>query len=182
LILSAPSMGCSRNFYRVISECEYGAHCSSTVIRNQNPRAISSFTIARRTCSPLAGLITMQIGHPRSIRRQLEVAGCVCNSFGRKGALRCPGMLRITARVEPTETVLELEGTLTGLWTEELERCWEKWRTDNRPVKVMLKAVSFIDLPGKTLLARMHRTGTALEGEGCMTRAIVEAITAGEKT
>jgi hypothetical protein len=91
-------------------------------------------------------------------------------------------MLRITARVEPTETVLELEGKLTGLWTKELERCWEKWRTDNRPVKVMLKAVSFIDLPGKMLLARMHRTGTALEGEGCMTRAIVEAITAGEKT
>jgi hypothetical protein len=91
-------------------------------------------------------------------------------------------MLKITARVEPTETILELEGKLTGLWTKELERSWEKWRTDNRPVKVMLKAVSFIDLPGKMLLAKMHRTGTALEGEGCMTRAIIEAITEGERT
>jgi anti-anti-sigma regulatory factor len=91
-------------------------------------------------------------------------------------------MLRITARVESTETVLELEGKLTGLWTKELQRCWEKWLIENRPVRVLLKAVTFIDLPGKMLLARMHRTGTALEGEGCMTRAIIEAITGGERT
>jgi hypothetical protein len=91
-------------------------------------------------------------------------------------------MLRITARVEPTETVLELEGNLSGIWTKELESCWDKWRTENRPVKVVLKTVGFIDLPGKMLLAKMHRTGTALEGEGCMTRAIIEAITEGERT
>jgi len=91
-------------------------------------------------------------------------------------------MLKITARVEPTQTVLELEGKLSGLWTKELERCWEKWLIENRPVKVVLRAVSFIDVPGKMLLARMHRTGTALEGEGCMTKAIIEAITGGERT
>ena len=90
-------------------------------------------------------------------------------------------MLRITTCVDPTETVLELEGKLAGLWVEELERCWEKWLTEKRPVKVVLKAVSFIDLTGKMLLARMHRTGTALEGDGCMTRAIIEVITAGDK-
>ncbi|HEY1233432.1 MAG TPA: hypothetical protein VGH22_08645 [Candidatus Binatia bacterium] len=90
-------------------------------------------------------------------------------------------MLRITTRVEPTTTVLELEGKLAGLWTEELQRCWEKWLIENRPIKVVLKGVSFIDLPGKMLLVRIYRTGTALEGEGCMTRAIIEAITAGEK-
>jgi hypothetical protein len=89
-------------------------------------------------------------------------------------------MLRITARVEPTEIVLELEGKLTGLWTEEFESCWEKSLIENRPIKVVLKAVSFIDLAGKKLLARMHRNGTALEGEGCMTKAIIEAITRGE--
>ena len=90
-------------------------------------------------------------------------------------------MLRITARIESTGIVLELEGKLTGLWSKELESCWEKWIIENRPVKVVLKAVSFIDLPGKMLLARMHCTGTALEGEGCMTRAIIEAITGGGK-
>jgi translation initiation factor 2 gamma subunit (eIF-2gamma) len=58
----------------------------------------------------------------------------------------------------------------------------EKWLIDNRPVRVVLRAISFIDLPGKMLLAGMRRTGTALEGAGCMTSAIIEAITAGEKT
>ena len=91
-------------------------------------------------------------------------------------------MLRITARVEPTEIVLELEGKLTGLWTKELESCWAESLIENRPVKVVLKAVSFVDLPGKTLLARMHQNGTALEGEGCMMKAIIEAIMRGEKT
>jgi hypothetical protein len=86
-------------------------------------------------------------------------------------------MLRITVRVEPTEIVLELEGKLTGLWTRELERCWEKSLRENRPIKVMLKSVSFIDLPGKKLLAGMHRNGAALEGKGCMTKAIIEAVT-----
>lgn len=89
-------------------------------------------------------------------------------------------MLRITARVEPTEIILELEGKLTGLWTEELESCWKKLLIEDRPVKLVLKAVSFIDPAGKKLLVRMYRNGTALEGEGCMTKAIIEAIIGGE--
>jgi len=51
---------------------------------------------------------------------------------------------------------------------------------ENRPVKLVLKAVSFIDPAGKKLLVRMYRNGTALEGEGCMTKAIIEAIIGGE--
>jgi hypothetical protein len=52
-------------------------------------------------------------------------------------------MLRITARVEPTETVLELEGKLTGLWTEEFQRFWEKWLIENRPVRVVLRPSAY---------------------------------------
>ena len=85
-------------------------------------------------------------------------------------------MLRITARVHAGEIVLELEGKLAGLWTRELESCWEKSLVENQPLKVMLKAVSFIDGPGKSLLAKMYRNGTKLEGEGCMTKAIIEEI------
>ena len=70
-------------------------------------------------------------------------------------------MLRITARAEPTEIVLELEGKLTGLWSKELESCWKKLLIENRPVKLVLKAVSFIDPAGKKLLVRMYRNGTA---------------------
>ena len=89
-------------------------------------------------------------------------------------------MLRITARVEPTEIVLKLEGKLTGLWTKELESCWEKLLIENRPVKLVLKAVSLIDPSGKKLLLRMYRNGTTLEGQGYMTKAIIEAIIEGK--
>jgi hypothetical protein len=40
--------------------------------------------------------------------------------------------------------------------------------------------VTFIDAAGKTLLMLMHRHGVKLTGDGCMTKAIVEAITRGE--
>jgi hypothetical protein len=89
-------------------------------------------------------------------------------------------MLRITIQTDAIGTTLELEGTLTGPWVEELKDCWEKIRKSKQEVKVTLKAVTFIDGPGKTLLRLMHRHGVTLTGDGCMTKAIVEAIARGE--
>ena len=60
---------------------------------------------------------------------------------------------------------------------EELKDCWEGARKGEREVSVSLKAVTFIDGAGKTLLMLMHRHGVKLTGDGCMTKAIVEAIT-----
>ena len=91
-------------------------------------------------------------------------------------------MLRITTRTEATETVFELEGTLTGLWVRELERCWEEASRQERPVKVMLKTVTFVDPEGRKLLARMHASGAKLAAEGCMTRAIIDQIVGGENS
>jgi hypothetical protein len=51
--------------------------------------------------------------------------------------------------------------------------------TTQQPVRVVLKTVTFIDNPGKRLLAEMHRQGVKLMAEGCMTRAIVEEIVRG---
>lgn len=89
-------------------------------------------------------------------------------------------MLRITIQTDAIGATLELEGRLTGPWVEELKDCWERARKGEREVSVSLKAVTFIDGPGKTLLMLMHRHGVKLTGDGCMTKAIVEAITRGE--
>jgi anti-anti-sigma regulatory factor len=89
-------------------------------------------------------------------------------------------MLKITTQTDAIGTTFELEGRLTGAWVKELKDCWEGARKSGREVSVSLKAVTFIDGAGKTLLILMHRHGVKLTADGCMTKAIVEAITRGE--
>ena len=88
-------------------------------------------------------------------------------------------MLKITAQTDVTRTTFELEGKLAGPWVQELEGCWQRAVIADQPVRVMLKAVTFIDDAGRGLLAEMHRQGAELVAEGCMTKAIVEEITRG---
>ena len=85
-------------------------------------------------------------------------------------------MLKITTQTGATETVFELEGRLGGPWVQEFEDCWQQVVIRHQPVKVVLKAVTFIDGAGRKLLAEMHRHGVALAAEGCMTKAIIEEI------
>ncbi len=89
-------------------------------------------------------------------------------------------MLRINTHTSAAQTVLELEGKLAGPWVQELKGCWRLAVMVDRPVRVMLRSVSFIDEPGKKLLTEMHREGAELLAEGCMTKAIVEEIVRGE--
>jgi len=85
-------------------------------------------------------------------------------------------MLKITARTDRTGATLELEGKLAGSWVQELELCWQRTINTDQRVRVVLKAVTFIDAAGSELLARMHAGGAELAGEGCMTKAIIEKI------
>jgi hypothetical protein len=89
-------------------------------------------------------------------------------------------MLKITTRTDPTVTILELEGKLAGPWVQELEGCWRQASNNDRSVKVLLCAVTFVDEKGRDLLVEMHRHGTELVAEGCMNKAIVEEIMRGE--
>ena len=90
-------------------------------------------------------------------------------------------MLKITTQTDATTTIFELEGRLAGAWVQELEDCWRKVANSDRPVRVMVCAVTFIDDKGKTLLAEMHQHGAELVAEGCMNKGIVEEITRGER-
>ena len=85
-------------------------------------------------------------------------------------------MLKITTRTDRTGTILELEGKLVGSWVRELEACWQGALISDQRVRVVLKAVTFIDPAGRELLARMHAGGAELAGEGCMTKAIIAKI------
>jgi hypothetical protein len=89
-------------------------------------------------------------------------------------------MLKITTQTDGTTTIFELEGKLAGPWVQEVENCWHRAVTDDWQVRVLLKAVTFIDGAGRKLLADMHRQGVELVAEGCMTKAIVEEIKRGD--
>ena len=88
-------------------------------------------------------------------------------------------MLKITTQIDPTRTIFELEGRLAGAWVQELQDCWRKAANSDRPVRVMVCEVTFIDDKGKALLAEMHQQGAELVAEGCMNSAIVEEIKQG---
>ncbi len=86
-------------------------------------------------------------------------------------------MLRVTVNKKDSVETWELEGKLSGDWVAELERCWkDRTRQAGVTVQVHLKAVSYIDGPGKQLLAEMHNDGVEIKGCGCMARAVVEDI------
>jgi hypothetical protein len=88
-------------------------------------------------------------------------------------------VLKISTRTDATTTIFELEGRLAGAWVQELEDCWRKAANSERPVRVMVCAVTFIDDKGKALLTEMHQHGAELVAEGCMNSAIVEEIKQG---
>ena len=89
-------------------------------------------------------------------------------------------MLRITNTTRPEGVMVVLEGRLAGPWVDELARCWKALTTtqDARSICVQLDGLTFIDVTGKAVLRAMHEEGAALAASGCMTRAILEEITA----
>src|SRR5687767_13578982 len=90
-------------------------------------------------------------------------------------------MLRVTVHDNPDTLTFQLEGKLAGPWVPDLAECWRRTRA-NRPgpaVRFDLSGVTFIDAEGKAFLASMHHGGAELVAAGCLTKAVVAAITAG---
>ena len=89
-------------------------------------------------------------------------------------------MIRITQSRENSRWHLIVEGTLSGVWADELEKCWldTKASANGKPLRVDLSGVSYIDDKGRQLLARMFRDGAELRATGVMTKGIIEEIAA----
>ena len=80
-------------------------------------------------------------------------------------------MLKITTQTDATTTIFELEGRLAGAWVQELEDCWRKAADSDRPVRVMVCAVMFMNYKGRALFAEMQHHGAELVAEGCVNKA-----------
>ncbi|MEW6207408.1 MAG: hypothetical protein AB1631_03510 [Acidobacteriota bacterium] len=87
-------------------------------------------------------------------------------------------MIRINRIRERPLLRLIVEGTLSGEWVDELEKCWLDAKTtlSDEHIRVDLSAVSYIDDKGRLLLKRMFGEGTQLQATGVMTRGIIEEI------
>jgi outer membrane protein TolC len=87
-------------------------------------------------------------------------------------------MLKLTIQRQESKTTIVLEGKLSGQWVAELERAWreELKGTTASSITVLLRCILYVNSEGKTLLKEMARTGTHLEGSGCMTRALVDSV------
>lgn len=88
-------------------------------------------------------------------------------------------MLRITVHDTPQALTFQLEGSLSGPWLEELEKCWQDTLAERRrPVlRVDLTGVTSIDAGGKACLAFMHRLGAEFIAADCLMIAVVAEIT-----
>src|SRR5215469_3947706 len=91
-------------------------------------------------------------------------------------------MLRITVLNTDRGAAFKMEGKLTQEWVAEAERSWTAFSNipKQEPVIVDLCGVSFVDDPGRELLARMHSSGAKLIGKGPMTGTLIEEICGGK--
>ena len=89
-------------------------------------------------------------------------------------------MMRITVDDDPRVLTFRLEGRLEGVWVEELEACLQSTlaQPSGPAVRVDLTGVTFVDAAGKRSLSGMHRRGAQFVAADCLTKAIVEEVTA----
>ena len=71
-------------------------------------------------------------------------------------------MLRISKLNETDATILRLEGSLAGVWVEELRRVCETAVTQGQTITLDCGGISFSDLEGVALMRELRRQGTRL--------------------
>lgn len=85
-------------------------------------------------------------------------------------------MIRINRIHERSTLRLIVEGTLSGVWVNELEKCWLEADPTDAQIRVELSGVGYIDDSGKKLLKRMVKQGAELSATGVMTKGIIDEI------
>jgi hypothetical protein len=85
-------------------------------------------------------------------------------------------LLRIIVQKRSGSIILTLEGKLVGPWVGELERAWHSTGA-REDLWVDLCQVSFVDAPGKDLLAQMWHGGADFVADSPLMKQVVEEVT-----
>ena len=87
-------------------------------------------------------------------------------------------MLRITVVSEFDQVSINLEGSITGVWVDELESAWRSASAQrgSRPLRLDLCGIDHLDKAGNYLLALFHCFGTELIASGAYMMDVVLSI------
>ena len=85
-------------------------------------------------------------------------------------------MLKITQSETSKEQKWKLCGRLSGPWVAELERAWERCRSERRSDVIDLSEVTSIDERGESLLRRMKQDGARFVARGVEMKAILSHL------
>lgn len=86
-------------------------------------------------------------------------------------------MIRITASEEASQTIITIDGELSGEHVATVESYCEEAESSGKPITVFLRDVTAVDQSGEVLLVRLVKAGFALTGIGVYTSYLVDAIT-----
>ncbi len=107
-----------------------------------------------------------------------------CVPRGGQGEGRADTLLRITVQEKTKEVTIKLEGRIAGPWVDELRRTWLSLAPslESKHVCLDICEVTFVDAPGKRLLAEIRESGAGFLADTPVTKSLVEEIEQGEGT
>ena len=86
-------------------------------------------------------------------------------------------MLRVSTKIRFDTLVFILEGSLSGLWVQELDRvCRLAVVNETARVELDLSGVTFVSPEDKQLLERLWASGAGIVSSDLLTKSLVEEI------
>src|SRR5262249_39998699 len=89
-----------------------------------------------------------------------------------------PNMLKVSTKIRFDTLVFILEGSLSGLWVEEVDRvcCMAVGNDQCARVEIDLSDVTFVSPEGKRLLERLCASGAGIVSSTLLTKSLVDEI------
>jgi anti-anti-sigma regulatory factor len=85
-------------------------------------------------------------------------------------------MLRITVvERESGAPSLQLSGSISGVWVEELQDCCETLLADGNPLSLDLSDVQYVDVDGLELLSKLKSRNVSLVGGTPLVAQLLDA-------
>jgi len=93
-------------------------------------------------------------------------------------------MLKVSTKIRFDTLVFILEGSLSGLWVEEVDRVCRMAVVNDQYAKVEidLSDVTFVSPEGKQLLRRLCASGAAIVSSALLTKSLVHEIQGRSRT
>lgn len=86
-------------------------------------------------------------------------------------------MIRVTKTEERLQSIITIDGDLSGEHVEVVETSCSQAESDGKPVQLHLRDVTTVDHAGRMLLSRLAERGVRLTGSGVYTSYLVQAVT-----